>query len=213
MNQETEREIAFCSSIRPSLPFSAAFAAAMPSSAHVLVLAGPCGAGKTTLGTSVAAALGGAPFIDADDHHTRAALAAIAAGTALDDAYRGAWLERVAQGVREAATASASSSAVVVVACSALARRHRAALRAALDASRVAFAVLAPPAATLRARLEARTGHVATVALLRSQLATLQLPDSDEPDAAVFGGDGVTADQIVRWWGERVESKREKNSK
>lgn len=157
---------------------------------RALVLAGPCGAGKTTIGTALAATVGAA-FVDGDDHHTPAAVASVARGAPLDDAYRRSWLATVAS------AAGSVREEAVVVACSALAVRHRAALRAGLAAAgvpSVAFAVLAPPKPVLRDRLDGREGHfLRGGALLPSQLATLELPDAAEPDAAVFGGAGVTS--------------------
>lgn len=171
---------------------------------RALVLAGPCGAGKTTLGTALAARTG-LPFVDADDHHSPAAVAALARCEPLDDAYRRDWLAAVA-----ASAAAAASDVGVIIACSALGAHHRTALRANLAAAGVAdvsFAVLVPPDSVLRARLEGRAAQggahhlVRGTALLPSQLATLQPPTASEADAAVFNGASVSAADVAAWWG------------
>lgn len=159
------------------------------------ILGGPCGAGKTTAGRALAAALA-APFVDADDAHTAAARADIAQGRPLDDEYRSGWLDRVAD------AAAGAAAATVVVACSALARRHRDALREKLKQhglASVRFAMLVPPTDVLTARLAAREGHFAGPALLPSQMATLEVGDP-EAGVAVFRGGSVSVDELVAWF-------------
>lgn len=164
----------------------------MPRTAHVL--GGPCGAGKTTTGVALARALG-VSFVDADDAHTLDAMTAIASGQPLDDAYRSAWLTRVAW------AAASSDTNSIVVACSALAQRHRDALRAelaALGVSCVQFAMLVPPTAVLEALLAGREGHFAGPALLPSQLATLEVGEGED-DVTLFDGDSVSVEALVAW--------------
>ena len=137
---------------------------------RVVVLMGVAGAGKTTVGTALADALGW-DFVDADDHHDAAALAKIGRGEGLTDADRAPWLERLGALVRH----RVGEGPPTVLACSAL----RAAYRDALGAGRpgVAFAWLDVPADVLAGRLAERRGHVAGPDLLPSQLATLEPPD------------------------------------
>jgi gluconokinase len=138
------------------------------------VIMGPSGAGKTTVGQAVAAALGGA-FLDADDFHSPAAKEKMAAGVGLNDADREPWLKRV-----RLALEAASSEGPVVLACSALARRYRVALGIGANTSAPALVYLAVPAETLAARLESRQGHFARSSLVASQLATLEPPGPGE---------------------------------
>ena len=165
----------------------------MPRTAHVL--GGPCGAGKTTAGQALANALR-VSFVDADDAHTPVAKTAIASVQPLDDAYRDAWLQRVAW-----TAASSSDRSSVVIACSALAQRHRDALRAELAALGVTctrFAMLVPPTAVLEARLAGREGHFAGPALLPSQLATLEVGDG-EYGLTMFDEEDVSVQTLVAW--------------
>src|SRR3954468_12163376 len=66
-----------------------------------IVLMGVAGSGKTTVGRILAARLD-APFVDADDLHSPAAVAAIRAGHPLDDAQRAPWLQRVRDALHHA---------------------------------------------------------------------------------------------------------------
>jgi gluconokinase len=135
----------------------------------VIVLAGAAGAGKTTIGRTLAETLGW-PFVDADDYHATAAVAKMRAGTALTDADRAAWLATLHRVIATAIDRRES----LVLACSALKERYRAMLRGNLRGVR--FVYLKASDATLRARLASRAGHFAGPDLLDSQLATLEEP-------------------------------------
>ena len=132
---------------------------------RVVVVMGPSGCGKSTIG-SRAAALAGAAFVEADDHHDADARARMARGEALTDEDRMPWLGRVAAAANAAAPP-------VVIACSALNERVRTVLSAQL-AGTARFALLDVPAGVLARRLAARTDHFAGPSLLASQLAALR---------------------------------------
>ncbi len=129
---------------------------------------GVAGTGKTTLGAQLAAALR-LPFIEADDHHAPECVAKMRGGEALTDEDRAPWLARV----------GAALNSGGVAACSALARRHRDAIRAALGRD-VLFVFLDVPRAELERRLAARRGHFMPASLLQSQLDALEPPAPDE---------------------------------
>ena len=131
--------------------------------------------GKSTVGAELAERLG-IPFLDADDLHDDAAVAAMSAGIALSDADRMPWLARVGD-------ALAAQSGGAVIACSALALRYRDAIRA--SAPNVIFVHLDAPAEVLAIRAGAREGHFMPASLLSSQLATLEPLDDDERGFAV----------------------------
>jgi gluconokinase len=153
-----------------------------------IVLMGVAGAGKTTIGRLVAAKLG-APFVDADDLHSPAAIAAMRAGLPLDDAERAPWLERVRAAVH------GIGDGPVVLACSALKRSYRDALRDGVPG--LTFVDLDVDAATLAHRLETRAGHFAGAGLLPSQLAILELGDDVVRVPATGTPDEVT-DLVLR---------------
>ena len=151
----------------------------------VVVIMGPAGAGKTTVGVALAAALGWR-FADADDFHSPENVARLARGDALTDEQRAPWLAALAADI--ARTIAARSP--MVLACSALKRRYRDRLVPVGDAAEaVRFVYLKVSTAELEDRLEHRTGHFATEALLPSQLATLEEPALDEPGTLWVDGE------------------------
>jgi gluconokinase len=136
----------------------------------VVILMGPAGAGKSTIGRALAADLGWA-FVDADDLHAPASIDKMRGGIGLTDDERWPWLRRVKARVDELR----ASGADVVLACSALRREYRSYLGA--EARDVAVVFLNGTPALLAARLTHRTGHFAVAGLLESQLDTLEPPD------------------------------------
>ncbi len=138
---------------------------------HHLIVMGVAGCGKSTIGLAVAERLG-VPFAEGDEFHSEEARARMAVGVPLTDADRWPWLDRlVAWMDAHAATGS-------VVACSALRRAYRDRLRTASGV--VDFYELDVDPDDLRQRMAQRAGHYMPVALLESQLATLEPLDADE---------------------------------
>jgi gluconokinase len=132
----------------------------------IVVVMGVSGAGKTTVGEALAAALSW-QFVEADDLHSPENRAKMRGGDPLDDADRAPWLQAVAARMRELKDA--------VVACSALRERYRTVLRVRDD---VRFVFLDVPRAVLGKRLAHRKGHYMPPSLLPSQLGTLERPDN-----------------------------------
>jgi carbohydrate kinase (thermoresistant glucokinase family) len=139
-----------------------------------VVVMGVSGCGKSTVGAVLAQALG-ARFLDGDDLHAPDCVAKMALGQPLTDADRWPWLARVAQALR-------STDGGLVVACSALRRAYRDALRAGGPPG-LRFVHLAGEREVVAARLAARGGHFMPPALLDSQFRALEAP-LDEPDVA-----------------------------
>ncbi len=140
-----------------------------------LVVMGVAGSGKTT----VAAILGerlGWPLAEADEFHSAANVAKMSAGTPLTDEDRQPWLAAI----RDWISGTGGSS---VVTCSALRRAYRDVLRQA-DA-RVRFVHLAGGRDELTERMSARTDHFMPIALLDSQLNTLEPLQPDEDGVVV----------------------------
>jgi len=152
-----------------------------------VVVMGVSGSGKTTVGRALARA-SGATFVDADDLHPPENLTRMASGRPLDDEARAPWLDAVA-----AAIARPRSGRGLVVACSALRRRYRDRLR---QAGPLRFVLLDVPEEELRRRLAARSGHYMPVKLLADQLAVLERPGPEEPDAVVVDAT-VPPDELV----------------
>jgi gluconokinase len=150
----------------------------------IVVLIGPAGAGKTTVGTALAESLGWR-FVDADDLHSPENLVRLAHGESLTDADRAPWLASI----RELIERAIGNDASIVLACSALKRSYRVALlpRAKRDAGQLRFVYLKANPERLNTRLRSREGHFAPPELLASQLATLEEPTPDEGVLTVDG--------------------------
>ena len=157
----------------------------------VLIVMGPAGAGKTTVGQALAASLGW-PFHDADDFHPPTNVERMRAGLALDDAMRAPWLAALRTLVADVIAQGAHA----VLACSALRRAYRDALvPPTVPPGAVRFVYLRVPAPVLAERLTDRVGHFAPPALLGSQLAALEEPEGDEGAIVVDGSRPV--DELV----------------
>lgn len=139
------------------------------------VVMGVCGAGKSLIAERLAAALG-LPYIEGDAFHPPENIARMAAGVPLDDADRAGWLDALA-GQLGAATLAGTGA---VLSCSALKQSYRERLRRGGAGAGLRFVYLRGSRELLTARLAARGGHFMPLALLDSQLATLEEPSADE---------------------------------
>jgi len=150
-----------------------------------IVVMGVAGSGKSTLAAALAARLG-TKLIEADELHSDANVARMAAGVPLTDADRWPWLASVRRAMR--------GQNDVVVACSALKRSYRDTLRAAGD---VRFVYLEIDREEAAMRLARRSGHFMGAGMLVSQLAALEPPAADESDVATLAAD-AGVDEAVR---------------
>jgi gluconokinase len=135
----------------------------------VVILMGVAGAGKTTVGRTLAADLGWR-FVEGDDLHTPAAVEQMRGGAPLTDADRASWIAAL----HDVIAAAVDRREPLILSCSALKERYRHTLRGDLRAVR--FVYLEADPETLRRRLASRVGHFAGPALLSSQLADLEPP-------------------------------------
>jgi gluconokinase len=138
----------------------------------VIIVMGVTGAGKTTVGTALAAELGWR-FVEGDQLHPPANVAKMRAGIALADADRAPWLAAV----HAIVTRAIDRREHVVVACSALKERYRESLRGSLHGVR--FVLLRVSEEVAVARAAGRTGHFAGPGLVPSQFAALEAPSAD----------------------------------
>lgn len=144
------------------------------AAALAIVVMGVSGTGKTTLATALAHALA-CPMLEGDTYHSAANITKMRDGHPLTDDDRWPWLDRLGAALGDAARERGRA----VAACSALRRTYRERLGAA-SGLRPAFVLLALDHDTIARRMATRSGHYMPVALLDSQLATLEPPTADE---------------------------------
>ncbi len=147
---------------------------------------GVAGSGKSTVGLELATRRRSA-FVDGDQLHPPANVAKMVAGRPLDDEDRWPWLAAVRSTLR--------SSDAVVVACSALRRSYRDALR---RAEGVRFVYLVVTAGEARRRLEHRGGHFMKAGMVDGQFATLEPPAPQETDVARVDAAGPPPQVVMR---------------
>lgn len=158
--------------------------------APVLVLMGVSGCGKSTIAGLLAGRLNWA-FEEGDDLHPAANVAKMHAGHPLTDADRWPWLAEIAAWI----DAEIAAGSPALVTCSALKRSYRDVLRR----DEVVFVYLRGTRELIARRLAARQGHFMPAALLDTQFADLQEPDSDEKSVTVEIGEppATLADGII----------------
>ena len=150
------------------------------SSCRHIVVMGVSGSGKTTIGQALAAELD-LEMIEGDEYHPPENVAKMAAGIPLTDADRRPWLQTLADLLAD----RHSRSRGTVLACSALRRAYRDVLRSVVPGGETFTIQFDADPATLRSRMESRTGHYMPPALLDSQLTTLEPLQPDERGAVI----------------------------
>lgn len=164
----------------------------MPEQANTttqpLIVMGVQGCGKSTIGIALASAFG-YEFRDGDDLHSDEAKAKMAAGIPLNDQDREPWLDRIGATIAQ----STAGGTTLVVACSALKRTYRDALRA--HSPELVFVHLDGTQELIAGRINARNHEFMPASLLDSQFATLERLGQDERGIVVNVADAP--EQIV----------------
>jgi gluconokinase len=157
---------------------------------RAIVVRGVSGAGKSTVGTALAHRTGAA-FVDSDSLHPQANVLKMAAGNPLNDEDRWPWLSLVGTEL------ASNHPEGVIVACSALKRTYRDAIRAIAPGT--VFIQLSVELPVLQDRVAQRPGHFMPPSLLQSQLETLEPLQADEAGFAVTTHSSIEAivDQIL----------------
>jgi gluconokinase len=166
----------------------------------VIVVMGVSGSGKTVVGEALAGRLGW-EFEDADNWHPTLNIEKMRSGAALTDEDRKPWLRTLNTAIRRWIAERRN----VVLACSALRKWYRTALREGVaDPKSVRFVYLKGSYAEIDRRLRLRVGHFMPESLLQSQFAALEEPDSSEALAVdVSHAVELVVDTVVR--GLRLE--------
>ncbi|MBD1554193.1 gluconokinase [Pseudomonas typographi] len=134
-----------------------------------LVVMGVTGCGKSTVGAAIVERSGGR-LIEGDAFHPPANIEKMRAGIALTDDDRAGWLARLGD---ELAAVVARGERPVLT-CSALKRRYRDTLRAAVPELGFVFLELSPEESAYR--VSHRPGHYMPASLVQSQFAALESP-------------------------------------
>ncbi|MGJ0389346.1 gluconokinase [Microbacterium sp. CGR1] len=153
-------------------------------SAPLIVVMGVSGCGKSTVGLALADRLR-VPFRDADDLHPASNVAKMSGGVPLTDEDRAPWLAAVGEEL------AAHGAAGMVIACSALKVAYRDVLRQ--HAPAVLFVHLEASKQVIAKRMVVRSEHFMPLALLDSQLATLEPLGADENGCSVDASQSIGA--------------------
>jgi len=135
----------------------------------VLILIGPMGCGKTTIGKKLAEKLGWS-FYDGDDFHPRENVEKMRAGLPLTDEDRKTWLENLHGYIQRWLMEGRNA----ILACSALKQAYREAL--GVDQDTVKTVYLKGSYELLRKRIEDRKHPYMNKDLLRSQIEAMEEP-------------------------------------
>lgn len=148
---------------------------------------GVSGCGKSTIGSALASKLN-RPFKDGDSFHPPASIKIMSSGVALTDSDRLPWLKAI--------NLFARNNPGHVIACSSLKKSYRSILCEHLPSA--TFILLNLKREVLQKRVSSRPGHFMPSILLDSQLATLEMPGSDEANVIVIDADDSDVDDVVK---------------
>lgn len=162
---------------------------------QVIIVAGPCGSGKSTVAKHLSATLK-APFVEGDELHSLSAVDQMAKGIPLGDDDRAPWLDRLNKRAFE--TVNDLGYEKVVVSCSALKKEYRDKFRT-MEAQgvQVVFIDLQAGQKELVRRMQSRDPHYMKPEMVESQLAIYGAPAPDEVDVLPVNAEKSVEEVIV----------------
>ena len=161
----------------------------------IVLLMGPAGSGKTTVGKLLASQLSW-EFADGDDFHPLANIEKMSRGIPLTDEDRIPWLESI----RDAMQQWEAQGKNAVIACSALKRSYRELLGLDSNAKNIKLVYLKGSYDLLLERLHSRKGHY-----MKEQMLASQLADLEEPTDAITIDAAKSPEEIVSEIRSRLE--------
>lgn len=144
----------------------------------VIIVGGPAGTGKTTVGEGLAEKLG-ASYIEGDSLHPARNIEKMSKGIPLTDEDRWDWLTDVAK------TVSSRAQNVSVGSCSALTKKYRAHLKEHAGNTKFIVVFLWAEKDELHRRVSGRKGHYMGSNMVQSQYDLMQIPQTDESDFCI----------------------------
>ena len=167
----------------------------MQEKSRAVVVMGVAGCGKSTVGAAVCERTG-ARMIEGDAFHPESNVRKMSAGVPLDDADRAGWLARLGEELAKAV----AEGEYAVLACSALKRRYRDVLRAAVPGLGFVYLKLTP--AEARERVAHRPGHFMPATLIESQFRDLESPVGEKHVLTLRAVDSLASlvDNVIAWW-------------
>ncbi|CAN6656682.1 hypothetical protein TRVA0_029S00716 [Trichomonascus vanleenenianus] len=152
-----------------------------------IVVGGPAGTGKTTLGEKLASLLN-VKFVEGDALHPKENIDKMAKGIPLTDDDRWGWLADVAQTVSKLAVENQAAPAAVG-SCSSLTKTYREYLtsKAQEVSEEINYVTvfLWAPEEVLFERVMARKGHYMGASMVKSQVDLMQVPKPEEEPLAI----------------------------
>ncbi|KAF7558254.1 hypothetical protein G7Z17_g176 [Cylindrodendrum hubeiense] len=171
------------------------------STKTAILVAGPAGSGKSTVGTAVSQSFD-VPFIEGDNLHSRSAVEKMRSNTALADEDRLLWLDRICNRAESSLFELGYDS--VVISCSALKLAYRSKIRSTLAKLGVKVIIfdLQVGKEALVERLEQRKGHYMSAAMADGQLSLHENPGLDEADVLPIDAEAEVHEVVgeVKWF-------------
>ena len=152
---------------------------------QVIVIGGPAGTGKTTMGTALATYLH-CPYIEGDNLHPQENIDKMSQGIALTDEVRWGWLENLSKKATLTALDKSNESGVAVVSCLMLKKVYREYISAkSLEVDpqnqvTIRFVFLYTTLEELVKRVTSRQGHYMKSGMVVSQYKIMEIPSGSE---------------------------------
>ncbi|KAH7395612.1 male sterility protein [Cadophora sp. MPI-SDFR-AT-0126] len=162
----------------------------------VIIIAGPCGAGKSTIAQVISQQLN-ISWIEGDSIHAQTSITKMSSGTPLSDHDRWEWLETLKATALLRMRAENQNS--IIVTCSALKQSYRAELRRS-RVFKTVFVMLEAKKEILVSRVQQRKEHFMSDRMVESQLAVLEAPGIEETDVIpvdVSRGEGEVLEEVT----------------